>query len=338
MSNKNYLLNDNFPKKIYNATSTSDGLMSSEDKANLDSIFEFGLLSPATPDKNGLMSKEDKTKLDGIEEGANNYVHPNDENTRHVTDVQINKWDSQTKYTNNKPMPTALGGLEAGSTFDNIDYKDLFTRLLYPYIEPTISGINVTPSSTILENGSSITLSRIKFNINTPSLEDSVSVHYDFKLNNANIIHSLDTVNRSIDISLTVLINSNSNISVEVRDTVNNRTKAFNLINYKFIYPFYYGITTETISADIVKGGTKLIQDKGNKTIRFTTNNQKMFFAYPKEYGKLSKIYDANNFIVTNTFKVEEITISGLDNKPILYYVYSNDLSTVTDYNMQFMF
>ena len=31
-------IDDKFPKKIHNATSTSDGLMSSEDKAKLDTI------------------------------------------------------------------------------------------------------------------------------------------------------------------------------------------------------------------------------------------------------------------------------------------------------------
>lgn len=91
--NKNYMLNDKFPKQIKNATSTSDGLMSSEDKAKIDELFEFGLLAPATPDKNGVMTKEDKAKLDGIEDGANKYIHPIDENTRHVTDEQIEYWN-----------------------------------------------------------------------------------------------------------------------------------------------------------------------------------------------------------------------------------------------------
>src|SRR5699024_10107788 len=44
---------------------------------------------------NGLMSKEDKTKLDGIAAGANNYVHPSDANTRHVTDTQISTWNAK---------------------------------------------------------------------------------------------------------------------------------------------------------------------------------------------------------------------------------------------------
>lgn len=40
-----------------------------------------------------------KTKLDGIATGANNYVHPNDSNTRHVSDAQIASWDSKAPGT-----------------------------------------------------------------------------------------------------------------------------------------------------------------------------------------------------------------------------------------------
>ena len=94
-NNKNYMLNDKFPKQIKNATSTSDGLMASEDKARLDGLFEFGLLSPVSSYKDGIMTKEDKIKLDEIENGANNYIHPDDENTRHVTDEQIALWDAK---------------------------------------------------------------------------------------------------------------------------------------------------------------------------------------------------------------------------------------------------
>ena len=49
----------------------------------------------ATTGANGLMSKEDKSKLDGIAANANNYVHPNDANTRHVTDTQISTWNAK---------------------------------------------------------------------------------------------------------------------------------------------------------------------------------------------------------------------------------------------------
>ena len=51
-----------------------------------------------------------KTKLDDIEAGANKYVHPNDANTRHVTDAQITTWNnkSNANHTHNSLLSIDL--------------------------------------------------------------------------------------------------------------------------------------------------------------------------------------------------------------------------------------
>ena len=62
----------------------------------------------ATTSANGLMSNLDKSKLDGVEANANNYTHPNDANTRHVTDSEKASWNSRTrKYSANIGNGTA---------------------------------------------------------------------------------------------------------------------------------------------------------------------------------------------------------------------------------------
>lgn len=48
-----------------------------------------------TTTSDGFMSKEDKEKLNGVQINANNYIHPNDVNTRHVSDAQIASWDEK---------------------------------------------------------------------------------------------------------------------------------------------------------------------------------------------------------------------------------------------------
>ena len=52
----------------------------------------------ATTSSDGLMSKEDKTKLDGIEAGANNYTHPTTSGNKHIptggSEGKILKWKS----------------------------------------------------------------------------------------------------------------------------------------------------------------------------------------------------------------------------------------------------
>ena len=91
-------IDDKFPKRIKNATTTSDGLMSAEDKAKLDSINVDDyqdIYDVASWESDGLMSKDDKKKLDGVEENANNYIHPDTPEIRHVTDAQISYWNAK---------------------------------------------------------------------------------------------------------------------------------------------------------------------------------------------------------------------------------------------------
>ncbi|MDB2100005.1 pyocin knob domain-containing protein [Clostridium paraputrificum] len=55
----------------------------------------------ATTSANGLMAAADKVKLNGIANNANNYVHPDNSNTRHVSDSEKNKWNSKADGNHN---------------------------------------------------------------------------------------------------------------------------------------------------------------------------------------------------------------------------------------------
>ena len=114
-------IGDKFPKKIHNATSTSDGLLSAEDKAKLDSIDindHNRVYDIATWESDGLMSKEDKKKMDGIEEDANNYVHPNTPEIRHVTDEQIKYWNAKASTA---VATTSINGLMSAQDKAKLD-------------------------------------------------------------------------------------------------------------------------------------------------------------------------------------------------------------------------
>lgn len=55
-----------------------------------------GLFTPeVTKEFDGLMSNSDKEKLDSIESNANCYIHPDNVDIRHVSDVQIKSWDNK---------------------------------------------------------------------------------------------------------------------------------------------------------------------------------------------------------------------------------------------------
>ena len=122
------------------ATTTTDGIMSKEDKTKLDGIatnankYEHPENHPATMitedethrfvtdtekekwnnkassdlvtiSANGLMSKEDKTKLNTIENNANNYIHPANHPATMITEDETHRFitDEERKSWNSKP-------------------------------------------------------------------------------------------------------------------------------------------------------------------------------------------------------------------------------------------
>jgi hypothetical protein len=63
-------------------------------------------------------------------------------------------------YTNATPMPENVGGLEAGSTFNEKQINEMLTSILYPYQSPAFSAFTIDGQTTPLEVGDSIAANR----------------------------------------------------------------------------------------------------------------------------------------------------------------------------------
>ena len=99
----------------------------------------------------------------------------------------------------------------------------------------------------------------------------------------------------------------------------------------KFIQAFYYGASNST-TVDSLTGLSKLVQEKGTKTVNITTANQHLTFIYDSSYGDLTSIKDANNFELLDGWTKTTKEIDGLS-----YNVYVANSAT-TDTNAKFIF
>lgn len=63
-------------------------------------------------------------------------------------------------YTNLTPMPSTVGGWEAGSTFESKTMTEMWDGLLYPYQYPTFSAFAISGQSIIIEVGDTIPINR----------------------------------------------------------------------------------------------------------------------------------------------------------------------------------
>ena len=211
--------------------------------------------------------------------------------------------------------------------------------MLYPYTKPVISIIG-TPNGGIYEKGNTQTITNAKVVVNKKS-KKIVRVEV---FNGATSLGSKTGAEvengGTFNFAVSVPVNSiNVQLTAKATDeTGDSGVSSATTGAFTFIYPYYVGVCNEgaTINETLVKGLTKKIETKGNKSISYTTNNQCMIFAYPKSYGAIKSIIDPNNFDVTATFTSTTISITGLDGAAQDYYVYVNGASTQTNFTMKF--
>ncbi len=223
----------------------------------------------ASVNQDGLMSKADKVKLDGIESGANKYVHPDDTNTRHVSDDEKTQWSENTVFTNETPTVISVGGISAGTTFENMPVKEILNKLFYPYVAPVVS-CSSSPNGGVYERGTSVAVSQITVSItkkseNITKVEifdgsESLGSRQDGQV--GNVVFALTDKSVTEDKSFTAKVTDASNKTVSATSG-----------RFTFIHPYYQGVIEDNaeINETLIKGLTKLVQTKSSKTLTFTT-------------------------------------------------------------------
>ena len=235
--------------------------------------------------------------------------------------------------------PSAVGGIPAGTDLNGLTSLEILTMMLYPYIKPTVSATG-TPNGGTFEIGDNKTITNVRVVVGKKSKKITKVEVFDgvtsLGLLNDATIENGGTFNFPVSIEV-ASVNKQLTASVidEQGSEVTAKTGAFT-----FISPYYVGVCdgSAIIDETLVTGLTKKVETKATKTISYTTVNQKMVFAYPASYGAISKIYDSNNFDVTNTFTLQVISITGLDDVAVEYNVYTNSTSSVTNFNMKFQY
>ena len=250
-------------------------------------------------------------------------------------------------YTNPAPMPQAVGGYEAGTTFNNVEYKDLINGLLYPYQYPTISAFSISGQATTLECGVAVSGSNRTFTWSTTNSNNITPNSITIRDHTNNITIGTNLANDGSEVlsftDVVKTVTAQSNVwRIQAYNTKNQLiTRDFTVVWYD---PFYYGVGNKNLTVAQIQQLTKSVTSKSNKTFSFSPNNQVYYFAYPQSYGQLISILDANGFEIKNDFTLrsETFTPNGTyfrNTVNVPYYVYEfNNLTTQTNFNITFKF
>lgn len=256
----------------------------------------------------------------------------------------MNEIDAEVIFDFDMNTISSLGGISAGENLNGLTIKEIISKLLFPYVAPTVSASLIhTPSGSVFEMGQVVTIERITGTVTKKSEFITKVQFWDGNTVLETITSGVggsSSHSHSLDTPIQITSNTkNTRFRFSATDAT-GKTYYANTKSFTFYYPYYLGTITEDkiLNSTTITSLNKKIQGKATTTNSFTTNNERMVIAYPKSYGVLSKILDANNFDVTGTFTQNEVLVTGLDGTTQSYYVYVNNASTVTNFKMTFYY
>ena len=244
-----------------------------------------------------------------------------------------------------EPTTEAVGGIEVGYVppVDGISVKEFLYNMTHPFVYPTIS-MQLETADGVFEKNTSKTLSKIvltstdgtkvAFEENNPSIfvagvqltdpTDKVTISVDKKTYTRELASPI-VMNGTVDKKVVAKVELNGKeISTEK--------------SYEFIYPFYAASLTGNIVSEynntLFVDSNKILTKKSNQVVSYTHANKVMAFAYPSEYGALSKIADQNGFDITSTFSATTFMYGSVS-----FRVYCTTTpNTLSGFNVTFKF
>jgi len=261
-----------------------------------------------------------------------------------------------------------VGGITSGITITSgTSVEAVLRQMLITYIAPTLTtpslrngGTTVLSSNTVREIGNSLIFNTASFTATadnpngrfaysssfTASGADIGDFDYFFGNNVLSTSNTL-TVGGSKTINGTSIPSGYSRVvSFSIRG-INPETGAIiapSARTLTYIYPIYYGMTatnystTGNINNSVGSGITKLLQERGTKTLPIVGTNQYVYFAYPAIYGNLTSIKDGNGFELIQDYIKYTRNQDGDYWNSISYNIYRSPTITSVNPSQNFIF
>ena len=217
------------------------------------------------------------------------------------TTVYQNGGGGTETYTNFTPTAVSIGGIPAGSTFDNMTMQEMWDALLYPYQTPVFSSFT-SSMSTPIEVGGTIPAGSVTFLWNTTNSSNiaanSIKID-DITAGNTLAAGLANTGTTAISISEITNVMATSH---QWKITATNTKGAFlsRTLNVYWQWKIYYGESalTDLTETDVeaLRVGTLAANVSGNYS--FNAGEYK-WICYPTSFGLKTTFKDAStNFDV----------------------------------------
>lgn len=232
----------------------------------------------------------------------------------------------------------AVGGIKKGDKLDNMTFKEIITKLFYPYVASSNVILTTNPAAGVFEAGStkSITDATVSWIAGSTQVK-KVEVLIGGTVKGTAQVSASTTIKVTLTAPESLGAAGTTTFTARVTDggssPITGGSATFN-----FVYPFYHGVlSSDTVDEAAVKGCIKDVSVKANKTYSYDTAGaqKKCIIAFPASYGTIKSVIDPNGFENVDKFAKQTFTVTGLDQTAQSYNVY---VATLNVENMALTF
>lgn len=256
------------------------------------------------------------TKADTENEESDFYKYPLEASTYIVLSIQNQSYpifidakavvsESIGTVTETITANCAVGAMEIGDVIEEgADITEVVKKLLIKYYPPTIT-LTSTPTNKVVEVGQTIAV-----NLSTTVGKKSEAITKVAFYKGTDLLEEI-TEDVADGGTFTHSVAGNIDVTTTFKGTVTDGKKtAESKITYTFVHPFYYGVVADKSSFEVTDL-TKLVEEKGKKTIKYVGNNEYVVFAYDAAYGNLTSILDPSSFENLASFDKNVVNVDG---------------------------
>lgn len=222
----------------------------------------------------------------------------------------------------------AVGAMEIGDIIEEgSSITDVVKKLLIKYYAPTIS-LSATPTGKVIEIGESVSV-----NLSAVASKKSENITKVAFYKGTDVLEEITTDVASGG-TFTHAVADEIDTTTTFKATVTDGKKtAESKVTYTFVHPYYWGVVDSTADIDVASL-TKIVEEKGKKTLTYKANNQYCVFAYDASYADLTSILDPSSFENLGSFEKQTILVGETNYK---VYVGKSPL-TSTGFEYRFIY
>jgi hypothetical protein len=217
-------------------------------------------------------------------------------------------------YTNTTPVPTTIGGISAGTTFNNVSIESMFDMLLYPYQSPAFSSFTSQYSISTLEVGYTLSSPYI-FNwgtTNTSNISANSILIKDITGGNINIATELSNSGPTTVSHTNIQKATPSSHTFSIQGINTQNTTFSRNLTYTWLWRIYYGneSSTSLTEEQIEALSNNNLQSSYSSTYNFALSaGTYKYICFPSTFGSPTNFKDALTNLNVPMNNIDTITM-----------------------------